>query len=300
MNDYHGAGRLDPRTAERLLDGAVSDVARDRGALRTEDVPPGPVGLRELLAAAAAPAAPEELAGEDAAVAAFVSARSAQAPRRARAYRPRVARFVTVKVAVASVVLAVGGGVAVAAGTGHLPGQEPTPAPTHRPPRIIDDRSYGPLRSSGPWSPPAPGTPPTSPTPRSKQDEGTDGKGKDGEKKTKEPKPKKSKKAKKPKKHEQNGDDGGPNQPGDMNDPAGPGGPKAPDQQNGPDQQNSGYGGAPSPTPDGNDGNGSSPSPDVAPTDQPSAKRAGAHPDRRQSDQGRGHNKAPHPRGKAH
>ncbi|MES9540720.1 hypothetical protein [Actinomadura sp. NPDC000600] len=107
----HEPGRLDPRAAERLLDGAG-----------------GHPELRELLAAAAAPGRPEELAGEDAAVAAFLAA-----PRTARASRTaRLRRFLTAKViAVVGGSILLSGGVAYA--TGNFPGQGPAPAPSPTP-----------------------------------------------------------------------------------------------------------------------------------------------------------------------
>ncbi|GGQ79737.1 hypothetical protein GCM10010166_57310 [Couchioplanes caeruleus subsp. azureus] len=82
-------------------------------------------GLAALLDAAKAPASPRELAGERAAVAAFVAAyRDAETtslPRGRRRVRiPLPARTAAVKVAAGVAVLA-GGGVALAAETGHLP-----------------------------------------------------------------------------------------------------------------------------------------------------------------------------------
>ncbi|MFE9106551.1 hypothetical protein [Actinomadura geliboluensis] len=109
MSDHTEAGRLDERTAERLLDGAG-----------------GPPALHTLLAAAAAPGRAAELAGEDAAVAAFRSAPPAARPSRLAAVR----RFLTAKVIalVGGCLLVLTGGVAYA--TGHFPGMEPAPAPS--------------------------------------------------------------------------------------------------------------------------------------------------------------------------
>ncbi|MBN1173877.1 MAG: hypothetical protein JXA67_17020 [Micromonosporaceae bacterium] len=100
--------RVDAVTAERLLGGeTVADHER----------------LAGLLAAAAAPARPGELAGETAAVLAFRAAhRHPVSPRRnALVVKPSMTRFLTVKIA--AIVIAIGGvgGVAVAAGTGNLP-----------------------------------------------------------------------------------------------------------------------------------------------------------------------------------
>ncbi|MEV4007586.1 hypothetical protein [Actinomadura sp. NPDC049753] len=111
MSDDTEPGRLDPRVAERLLDGAG-----------------GHAELRELLAAASAPARPGELAGEDAAVAAFLAA-----PRPARRSRAAVLRrFLTAKViAVVGGSILLSGGVAFA--TGNFPGQDAAPGPSSTP-----------------------------------------------------------------------------------------------------------------------------------------------------------------------
>ncbi|GAA4238916.1 hypothetical protein GCM10022254_56860 [Actinomadura meridiana] len=142
MSDQHRAPGLDERAAERLLDGAV-----------------GPARLRALLSAAAAPGRPEELAGEDAAVAAF---RAAPVPeRRSRAAMLR--RFLTIKVlAVVGGSLILTGGAAYATITGQLPGQSPalSPSPTF-------DKREGKRGDSTPATrlPPYTPTPGTSPTP---------------------------------------------------------------------------------------------------------------------------------------
>lgn len=110
MSDQHGRGELDRRTAERLLDGA-RDHAR----------------LHALLSAASAPARPEELAGEDAALAAFKAA-----PRPARRSRlDAVRRSLTIKalVLIGGSLILTGGAAAYAAMNGHLPGRAPAPAP---------------------------------------------------------------------------------------------------------------------------------------------------------------------------
>jgi hypothetical protein len=84
---------------------------------------PGQDALTAFLAVAAAPAAPaadEEFAGEEAAATAFRRARLGPPPRRRR---PLIARVLTVKTAVALGFSATAiGGVALAAGTGTLPG----------------------------------------------------------------------------------------------------------------------------------------------------------------------------------
>lgn len=111
MSDDTEPGRLDPRAAERLLDGAG-----------------GHAELGELLAAASAPGRPRELAGEDAAVAAFLAA-----PRPARRSRAAaLRRFLTAKViAVVGGSILLSGGAAFA--TGNFPGQDAAPAPSPTP-----------------------------------------------------------------------------------------------------------------------------------------------------------------------
>ncbi|MFF7637587.1 hypothetical protein ACFZB9_31255 [Kitasatospora sp. NPDC008050] len=118
--------RIDRDAAEHLLAGAA-DVS-----------PGGPGALSGLLAAAAAPATADELAGEEAAVAAFreaarltsysSAAQPATKPSRSRPMAACVpqgfrvpARFLGAKAVVAALAVTAIGGVAVAAGTGHLP-----------------------------------------------------------------------------------------------------------------------------------------------------------------------------------
>jgi len=103
--------RVDAITAQRLIHGARggSPVGSDR--------------LAELLAAATFPPGRGELAGEQAAVSAFRAARLASTPesRRKPMLKTALAKLATAKVAI--VLAAVGGGgVALAAGSGHLPG----------------------------------------------------------------------------------------------------------------------------------------------------------------------------------
>jgi hypothetical protein len=113
--------RLTPATAEQLLDGGA-----------------GPARLHRLLAAAAAPGTPEELAGEAAAVAAFVDARrtSPSGPPRQSTLGTALSKILAAK-AVAAVVLLAGatGGVALAATvSGPLsPPQADPPAATSPP-----------------------------------------------------------------------------------------------------------------------------------------------------------------------
>ncbi|MGE5290745.1 MAG: hypothetical protein ACM3ML_26850 [Micromonosporaceae bacterium] len=105
---------LNRQTAEQLLRGQPAGTPTG-----------GPVGtdaLAGLLAAAAAPARSHELAGKKEALAAFRAARLSPATqlRRRPMIGTSIARVLTLKVAAAAAALAAGG-VALAAGTGHLP-----------------------------------------------------------------------------------------------------------------------------------------------------------------------------------
>lgn len=97
MNDP----RIDPGVAERMLRGE----------------PAGPSEVAELLAAASSGLAAEDLSGEEAAVAAFRSARPVH-PRRTRGLR--ISALAGLKAALIGLLLVLAGGVAVA--SQHLPG----------------------------------------------------------------------------------------------------------------------------------------------------------------------------------
>jgi hypothetical protein len=103
----------DQDTLERLLDGRL-----DPGS-----VPPGYGGLARLLAAATAPAAPDELAGERSAMAEFAAVMrshpSTHVPRRAA----MAGKAFTMKAAAAALVAVLSVGGIAAAATGLLPGQ---------------------------------------------------------------------------------------------------------------------------------------------------------------------------------
>jgi hypothetical protein len=103
--------RIDRDTAEQLLGRAEVGAAVGHDA------------LAGLLAAAAAPAAGGELSGEQAALAAFRAARLAPVPpsRKRSMSMSAPVRLLSAKVVAAVLVSALGGGVAVAAATGHLP-----------------------------------------------------------------------------------------------------------------------------------------------------------------------------------
>jgi hypothetical protein len=111
MSDHHSR-RIGRRTAERLL----------RGASGHEQVT-GHDRLTDLLAAAAAPARDRELAGEQAAVAAFRDARLAPALQRRRPWMLKTALANLLSVKIAAVATAAAGGIALAAAAGTLPGQ---------------------------------------------------------------------------------------------------------------------------------------------------------------------------------
>ena len=108
-----GSSAGDQDTLERLLDGRL-----DPGS-----VPPGYGGLARLLAAATAPAAPDELAGEPLAMATFAAVMrphpSTHVPRRAAL----AGKAFTTKAAAAALVAVLSVGGIAAAATGLLPGQ---------------------------------------------------------------------------------------------------------------------------------------------------------------------------------
>jgi hypothetical protein len=98
---------------ERLLDGRLDPAS----------VPPGYGGLARLLAAATAPAAPDELAGEQPVMAEFAAVMRSHAPTLAprRTAVPR--KVFTMKAAAAALVAVLSVGGVAAAATGLLPGQ---------------------------------------------------------------------------------------------------------------------------------------------------------------------------------
>jgi hypothetical protein len=103
----------DQDTLERLLEGRLDPTS----------APPGYGGLARLLAAATAPATPEELAGEQRALAEFTavmrSTPSTLVPRR----NAVPSKVFTMKAAAAALVAVLSIGGIAAAATGHLPGQ---------------------------------------------------------------------------------------------------------------------------------------------------------------------------------
>jgi hypothetical protein len=141
----HRFRRVIRRTAEQSLRGAPDRARTD-----------GPDALNDLLAAACAPAHRGELAGEEAAVAAFVAARLADAgqPRRQSMLKVTLAKVLTVKIAAIAVATLAVGGVAVAAATGNLPNQgDPTPPPAVTVPSLPDKPSGASGEGQGPNAP---------------------------------------------------------------------------------------------------------------------------------------------------
>lgn len=138
MSEFSTSGGLDPGMSERLLDGARRQAADH-----------GPVG--DLLARAAAPARPEEIAGAAAVMAAFRAAYPQPVAQKGRTLRRAVALKVGAIVAALTV-----GGVAFAAHSGVLPNpfpigpQSPT-SPSDSPPGgATPDQRTSPSPSASP------------------------------------------------------------------------------------------------------------------------------------------------------
>ena len=100
----------DPDTVERLLAGA-------------SDVPPGYERMARLLAAATAPAAPEELAGEPLLLAEFTAVVRSHPPTLVPRRATMLSKLASVKAAAAVLVAVLSIGGVAAAATGLLPGQ---------------------------------------------------------------------------------------------------------------------------------------------------------------------------------
>jgi hypothetical protein len=124
--------RIDRESAERMLDAIAAHPDADWS---TSDP------LPRVLAAASAPASAEELAGVEAAVAAFreqagSDAVSARAPRKVAAGSLPIVRLLSAKVAIAAMAVTAAGGIALASATDQLPmsawpgGGPPTARPT--------------------------------------------------------------------------------------------------------------------------------------------------------------------------
>jgi hypothetical protein len=124
----HRPRRIGRSTAQRLLRGQTA----------------GPTQLAELLVTVAAPAERAELTGEEAAVSAFREAHLVPALQQGRTsvIKTALAKLLTIKVAAAALTATAAGGVALAAGTGHLPGSAGGAAPTDRPTATHDTRTH--------------------------------------------------------------------------------------------------------------------------------------------------------------
>ncbi|MBC6457925.1 hypothetical protein [Actinomadura sp. HBU206391] len=147
--------RISGRRAERLLRDAPSGASTN------------PDPLARLLAEAAAPSSTRDAAprGEDAALAAFRRARQVPAPvtptaptasTTGSAGRSGLARLLTVKAAVAVFAVTTIGGVALATGTGSLPGQHHRPDRTPTATRGQSPPAATPSRTAGRTVRPAP------------------------------------------------------------------------------------------------------------------------------------------------
>ncbi|MFI9157063.1 hypothetical protein [Kitasatospora aureofaciens] len=126
--------RIDRDAAEQLLGGAVGGPSAGQDASLTG--PDGPGQLARVLAAAAAPATAAELAGEEAALAAFREASLTPDPlvtpvRRRSMATAALARAFSTKAAAAVLGATALCGVAVAAGTGNLPALGGPTEPEH-------------------------------------------------------------------------------------------------------------------------------------------------------------------------
>lgn len=111
-------GSSEREWADKLLTGDSSGIDRRHRA------------LAELLAAAAAPARPHELAGEQAALTAFrVASANPPPPARKSAVKEAVMRAATFKIGLAALATTAAGATALAASTGTLP----NPLTDHRP-----------------------------------------------------------------------------------------------------------------------------------------------------------------------
>src|SRR6266705_3601571 len=128
---------MNTRRFQRIRRGAAEQLLQGGQA-------PVPDPLARLLASAAAPRRPGELAREDTAVAAFHAARLAPvaASRRGQMVTPPLARFLTTKIAALALVICTTGGIALAATMGGGGGPrgsgsaaDPAPAAGIRPAR---------------------------------------------------------------------------------------------------------------------------------------------------------------------
>ncbi|WP_433121281.1 RNA polymerase sigma factor [Micromonospora sp. CA-246542] len=177
MNPHRPDRRAGRAETERLLDAARIDTApalprdvADPGAasVRQSGASPdsGTEPLARLLAAAAGPARPTEMAGEEAALSAFRAARAVPTPAVAR--RPRRLRLTTGAVAwIGALAATATAGVAFAA-AGLEKAPEPPPAPSSAPPTAsahVTTGSVAPSGSTPPGRPSLSGSPPIGASP---------------------------------------------------------------------------------------------------------------------------------------
>lgn len=134
--------RLDRSTAERLLAGDRATADTNAGTAVAL--------LATALRAAAAPAHPEELTGERAALAAYTTARLGPVPetRRQSMFKSALAKVLTVKAAVVGIAVVGASGVALAAGTGALPWSG-TPADPPAPSKAATPSTPPPVTATG-------------------------------------------------------------------------------------------------------------------------------------------------------
>ncbi|MFI5924377.1 hypothetical protein ACIA3K_00205 [Micromonospora sp. NPDC051543] len=180
MNLHRPDRRAGRAETERLLDTARIDAA---SALPRDIADPGAANVRQsgaspdsgteplarLLAAAAGPARPTEMAGEEAALSAFRAARAVPTPAVAR--RPRRLRLTTGAVAwIGALAATATAGVAFAAAGFETAPEPPPPAPSSAPPTASAHGTTGsvaPTGSTPPGRPSLSGSPSIGPSPNS-------------------------------------------------------------------------------------------------------------------------------------
>lgn len=148
-NSFDGFN-ADPHEMQRHRDKPLDDAALDQ---LLDGIGDGP--LHQLVMAARAPGTARELAGEEAALAAFRSSRPLRGAAPLPTRRPFVRRLLAIKIGVAAAVVL--GGVAIAATTGYLPnplapGSDDSPGSTTSPP-------WWTTSGAGPGGPSASGLP---------------------------------------------------------------------------------------------------------------------------------------------
>ncbi|OKI50450.1 hypothetical protein A6A27_34395 [Micromonospora sp. CB01531] len=138
---------MDQETVERLLVGPIADAQH------------GPEALVRLLAAVRVAAHPHELGGEAAALQAFRTARAGLLPAAPRPKQGFVANLLSAKIALAALLAAATGGVALAAATDTLPAPISGGAETTATPKVGVGLPGSP--TTGPGSSPTPAAEPS-------------------------------------------------------------------------------------------------------------------------------------------